>query len=68
MIRQIFVGRGANAGTGAAEQDLFERRLFILRKVISNTVYDKRDPRTKGFYPVSLSSRTVVYKGLLLAT
>ncbi|MGB8276322.1 MAG: glutamate synthase large subunit [Methylovirgula sp.] len=68
VIRQIFVGRGANAGTGAAEQDLFERRLFILRKVISNTVYDKRDPRTKGFYSVSLSSRTVVYKGLLLAT
>ncbi|HEY5226182.1 MAG TPA: glutamate synthase subunit alpha, partial [Methylovirgula sp.] len=41
-IRQIFVGRGANVGTGSAEQDLFERRLFILRKVISNTVFDRR--------------------------
>ncbi len=68
VIRQIFVGRGANAGKGKAEQDLFERRLFILRKVISNAVYAKADPRTRGFYAVSMSSRTVVYKGLLLAT
>ena len=43
---------------GIADQDDFERRLFILRKVISNTIYDMKDPRTKGFYPVSLSSRT----------
>ncbi len=68
VIKQIFIKRGANAGQGAAEQNLFERRLFILRKVISNAVFALRDPRTSGFYPVSLSSRTVVYKGLLLAT
>ncbi|MGO9134851.1 MAG: glutamate synthase large subunit [Methylovirgula sp.] len=68
VIRQLFVGRGADAGKGAADQDLFERRLFILRKVISNTVYDKHDPRMKGFYAVCMSSRTIVYKGLLLAT
>ena len=64
MIRQIFIGHGADA----ADQDTFERRLFILRKVISNAVHDLRDPRTAGFYPVSLSSRTLVYKGMLLAT
>ncbi len=68
VIRQLFVGRGANSGTGSADQDLFERRLFVLRKVISNAVFDRRDPRTKGFYAVGLSSRTIVYKGLLLAT
>ncbi len=68
VIRQLFVGRGANAGIGKAEQDMFERRLFILRKVISNAVYNLNDPRTLGFYAVCLSSRTVVYKGLLLAT
>jgi glutamate synthase (NADPH/NADH) large chain len=68
VIRQLFVGRGANAGVGKAEQDMFERRLFILRKVISNAVYSLNDPRTLGFYAVCLSSRTVVYKGLLLAT
>ncbi|ACK52757.1 Glutamate synthase (ferredoxin) [Methylocella silvestris BL2] len=61
--RQIFIKRGANA----ADQTEFERRLFLLRKVISNTVHDLGDPRVEGFYPVSLSSRTVVYKALLLA-
>src|SRR6185437_15566984 len=68
VIRQIFVGRGPGVETGVAGQDLFERRLFILRKVISNTVFSLGDQRTKGFYGVCLSSRTVVYKGLLLAT
>jgi glutamate synthase (NADPH) large chain len=62
--RQIFIGRGA----AIADQDTFERRLFILRKVISNTVYQLNDKRCAGFYPVSLSSRTLVYKGMLLAT
>jgi len=64
VIKQIFVGRGPHV----ADEALFERRLYILRKVISNAVYTLRDPRTAGFYPVSLSSRTLVYKGLLLAT
>ena len=62
--RQIFIGRGA----GIADQDAFERRIYILRKVISNSVFNLADRRTAGFYPVSLSSRTLVYKGMLLAT
>ncbi|WP_395666227.1 glutamate synthase large subunit [Methylocella sp.] len=63
--RQVFIGRGE----GVADQAAFERRLFVLRKVISNRVHDlaATDPRVAGFYPVSLSSRTIVYKGLLLA-
>ncbi len=62
--RQVFVGHPA----GAPDGDLFERRLFILRKVISGSVHALDDPRTSGFYPVSMSARTIVYKGLLLAT
>ncbi|WP_374304937.1 glutamate synthase large subunit [Methylocella sp.] len=63
--RQIFIKRGE----GCADQNEFERRLFVLRKVISNKVHAlaASDPRVEGFYPVSLSSRTLVYKGLLLA-
>jgi glutamate synthase (NADPH/NADH) large chain len=64
VIKQIFIGRGPHV----ADETDFERRLYILRKVISNSIYTLRDPRTAGFYPVSLSSRTLVYKGLLLAT
>ena len=36
--------------------------------MISNTVYDLEDSRTAGYYPVSLSSRTIVYKGMVLVT
>ena len=62
--RQIFIGKGK----GMDDPEIFERRLFIARKVISNAVYDMKDPRTAGYYPVSLSSRTVVYKGMVLVT
>jgi len=63
VIRQIFIGRPEHI----ADQDTFERRLYILRKSISNTVYQSADEHMRGFYAVSLSSRTIVYKGLLLA-
>ncbi|MEE1657500.1 glutamate synthase large subunit [Microvirga sp. CF3062] len=64
LHRQIFVGKGK----GMDDAETFERRLFIARKVISNAVYDMKDERTKGYYPVSLSSRTIVYKGMVLVT
>jgi len=64
LHRQIFIGKGK----GMDDQETFERRLFIARKVISNAVYDMKDPRTAGYYPVSLSSRTIVYKGMVLVT
>ncbi|HEY9212469.1 MAG TPA: glutamate synthase large subunit, partial [Ancylobacter sp.] len=60
---QIFIARGE----GTPDEDSFERRLFILRKVISNVIYGANDPRTKGYYPVSLSCRTIVYKGMFNA-
>ncbi|ODT65508.1 MAG: glutamate synthase subunit alpha [Pelagibacterium sp. SCN 63-23] len=49
--------------------DEFERKLLIVRKVISNTVY-KEVPESdsdNGFYVVSMSARTLVYKGMFLA-
>ncbi|MDM9620690.1 glutamate synthase large subunit [Rhizobium sp. S96] len=60
---QIFIG----AGEDAATTDEFERRLFTLRKVISNRIYDEFDGEESHFYPVSLSSATIVYKGMFLA-
>ena len=59
---QVFVARPDGLDT-----DTFERRLFILRKVISNRVYGETDGRDNGFYIVSLSARTIVYKGMFLA-
>ncbi|AVF04013.1 glutamate synthase large subunit [Devosia indica] len=49
--------------------DEFERKLLIVRKVISNSVY-KDAPESdsdNGFYVVSMSARTIVYKGMFLA-
>ncbi|MFE1597591.1 glutamate synthase large subunit [Methylobacterium sp. ID0610] len=60
--RQIFIGRPASS----PDQDTFERRLYLCRKVISNSVYNLKDEKLKEFYPVSLSSRTIVYKGMVL--
>ncbi|MEM0906014.1 MAG: glutamate synthase large subunit [Pseudomonadota bacterium] len=62
-IWQLFVSAGQESG----DSDAFERRLFILRKVISNTVFDGRPLADVGFVVCSLSCRTVVYKGMFLA-
>ena len=61
--RQVFIGRGETIDN---DED-FERRLYILRKVISNRVHQETEGRDNGFYIVSLSSRTIVYKGMFLA-
>jgi glutamate synthase (NADPH/NADH) large chain len=62
--RQIFIARGPLT----PDQDSFERQLFLTRKRVSNAVYGMKEERFRGWYPVSLSSRTIVYKGLLVAT
>ncbi len=61
--RQVFIGRHPDI----ADDDEFERRLFILRKVISNRIFKETDGRDNGFYIVSMSCRTIVYKGMFLA-
>jgi glutamate synthase (NADPH) large chain len=60
---QVFIARPKEM----ASESEFERRLYILRKVISNIVYNKRERRLSGYYVVSLSCRTIVYKGMFLA-
>ncbi len=60
---QVFIGRGTRIKT----EEEFERRLYILRKTISHAIYQRRDRNLAGYYPVSLSCRTVVYKGMFLA-
>ena len=61
--RQVFIGRNPDI----TDEREFERRLFILRKVISNRIFGETEGRDNGFYIVSLSSRTIVYKGMFLA-
>ena len=60
---QVFIGRGPSIKS----EDEFERKLYILRKVISDTIYRKRERRLANYYVVSLSCRTLIYKGMFLA-
>ncbi|GBE08481.1 ferredoxin-dependent glutamate synthase 1 [bacterium BMS3Abin11] len=62
-IRQLFVGKGSNC----KDQNAFERKLFIIRKQIENSVVEADMPVGKAFYIASMSSRTLLYKGMLLA-
>ena len=62
VVQQIFICRAANL----ASEDDFERRLFIIRKVVSNRVYEIGSPQIAEYYPVSMSARTIVYKGMVL--
>ncbi|MTJ81397.1 MAG: glutamate synthase large subunit [Telmatospirillum sp.] len=63
VVRQVFVGRSADI----ADQDAFERKLFVIRKRISITIRGRLGDDAASFYIPSMSSRTMVYKGMLLA-
>ncbi|MEQ1637415.1 MAG: glutamate synthase large subunit [Methylococcales bacterium] len=63
FIRQVFIQKG----TDCADQNAFERKLFIIRKQVENTIRDLNLKQGNFFYVPSLSSLTIVYKGMLLA-
>ena len=61
VIRQFMVGRG-----NAAASD-FELRLFVIRKRVETAILGDDLSADSEFYICSLSSRTLVYKGLIMA-
>ncbi len=61
-VRQVFVRRGENC----ADRDAFERKLFVIRKQAEHRI-DALGEACDDFYMPSFSSRTIVYKGMLLA-
>ncbi|MCX7819498.1 MAG: glutamate synthase large subunit [Kiritimatiellae bacterium] len=61
-IEQVFVGSGV-----AADREEFERRLYVARKLFENRVRQSDWPERGRIHVCSLSSRTLVYKGLMLA-
>ncbi len=60
---QVFIGRREDS----ADETQFERHLYLLRKVISNMIFKETEGRDNRFYIVSMSCRTLVYKGMFLA-
>ncbi len=67
LIRQAIIA----AGPHIRDQDQFERKLLTIRKQAQNPLADlakkHKLPAIQQLYMPSLSTRTVVYKGLLLA-
>jgi glutamate synthase domain-containing protein 2/glutamate synthase domain-containing protein 1/glutamate synthase domain-containing protein 3 len=61
-IEQIFVGCPAGM-----DEDAFERKLYVVRKLAESEVAASEMEEGGMFYLPSLSARTIVYKGLLLA-
>ena len=61
VVRQVFVGRGA----GVADQEAFERRLYVIRQRAAHTIAGMTLDQGDRFYILSLSSRTMIYKGML---
>ncbi|MBM3945479.1 MAG: glutamate synthase subunit alpha, partial [SAR202 cluster bacterium] len=62
-IRQFFVHRAR----GMHDEAQFERRLYLIRKQIERAVAASDMAEKDDFYICSLSSRTIVYKGLLMS-
>ena len=63
VIRQVFIGRGAQVVVA----DALERRLYVIRKTASHAIRALGLRHGTEYFVASMSTRTVVYKGLLLA-
>jgi glutamate synthase (NADPH/NADH) large chain len=61
--RQVFIGCSSSVADDAA----LERLLYIARRVISNRIIAALGSAKADFYPVSVSCRTIVYKGMFLS-
>ncbi|MHB8950401.1 MAG: glutamate synthase-related protein, partial [Rhodoferax sp.] len=63
ILKQLFIGRGNDV----IVQDALERKLYVIRKTASAAIQNLQLKHSKEYYVPSMSSRTVIYKGLLLA-
>lgn len=63
VIRQLFIGRGNDIMV----PDALERKLYVIRKTASHAIQNMLLAHGQEYFVPSISVRTVVYKGLLLA-
>jgi len=63
VIKQLFIGRNPDI----TDDKAFERRLYVIRKRVEHLIYGSDLPQKKLFYLPSLSSNTLIYKGMLSA-
>jgi glutamate synthase (ferredoxin) len=60
-MRQVFIGRT----TALKDTMAFERKLYVIRKRAEQSLRYQTEPGKRWFYVSSLSSRTLIYKGML---
>lgn len=63
VLKQIFIGRGPDV----IVPDALERKLYVIRKTASSAIQALKLTHSREYYVPSMSCRTVIYKGLLLA-
>ena len=63
VIRQIFIGRSGDV----IVPDALERKLYVIRKMASAAIQRLKLTHSREYYVPSMSCRTILYKGLLLA-
>ncbi len=63
VIRQVFIG----AANDIKDEDHFERKLYVIRRMIENEIKKSKLKYKDDFYFCSLSCRTIVYKGQLIS-
>ena len=64
VFRQIFIGRSPSV----PNEDAFERKLYVIRKRMEHAIWNSDISEKSLFYLPSLSHRTLVYKGMLMAS
>ncbi len=60
-FRQVFIGRGESV----TDPDVFERKLYVIRKLTEHAVAQSQINEKEHFYFPSLSNKTIIYKGML---
>ncbi len=63
FIRQVFIGKGS----AAIDSEALERKLYVIRKRVTNEVAGLGLGPADLFYVCSLSTATIVYKGQLIS-
>ncbi len=63
-FRQVFIGRAP----GIADDQTFERKLYVIRKRIEHAIWNSELTQRSQFYIPSLSARTLIFKGMLTPT
>jgi len=64
LCRQVFIGRGDDVADVAS----FERKLYVIRKRVWNAITQSQIGEREMYYVASLSSRTLIYKGMLIGS